>query len=167
MPPDAGAHGPMAIPGWFSAACETVEQTTGETIDRPLTWIRYSGHRAGTSKATGQADAAYWLASVVVAEHKRERRLAAERASRPAYGRQAPPEKPRPTQAELDRQRADLVARVRAVVQEHAPSSGEDAPGTRFESPGDPGSHQWGPGPSTGILARSLKGAKRPAGGDP
>lgn len=71
------------MPPWWLTACDVVEMASGIELNRPLSWLRYSGHRDANAKPMGQSDAQYWLTSVDVADARKERER--ERAAKDNY----------------------------------------------------------------------------------
>ncbi len=114
---------PTEIPIWFSAAIETVETQTGETLRPPDSWLRYSGHRAGKGVSMGQQDAVYWLTTVMVPESRKERRAESDKRERDAKWdrdrqrqRAGPEPPPKPTAAQSKAFAEQLVSRVRKAA---------------------------------------------------
>jgi len=77
--PDLGSQIASEAPAWFPTALDVIEMMTGEKLAAGEAWLRYSGHRANSSKVMGQADAQYWLTSVMVKENKAAREERAKR----------------------------------------------------------------------------------------
>ncbi len=77
---------PVVRPPWFDAACDTVEMQTGETLNRPVAWLGYYGHRASPESAKGmsQPDALYWLTKVDIRDARKDRQAAADKREREA-----------------------------------------------------------------------------------
>ncbi len=69
-------------PSWFATALDVIEMQTGERLAAGEAWLRYSGHRAGKRIEPTQADAQYWLTTVMVKEVKAAREEATRRGAR-------------------------------------------------------------------------------------
>jgi len=72
---DLGSGSPRRTdpPEWWTAACETVEMTTGVKLRAAEAWLRYAGHRRSNAKPMTHDDAVYWLTTVDVREARQER----------------------------------------------------------------------------------------------
>lgn len=60
-------------PTWWDDVLALVSVQIGIDLPRVESWIRYAGHRASKARPAERRDAAHWVTSVLVAEHRRDR----------------------------------------------------------------------------------------------
>ena len=113
------AADPGKPPEWFVTAIGVIAMTTGVELPAGEAWLRYDGHRDGKGLARTQADAQYWLTTVMVPEQREALRRAVRDRERDAKfkpgGRAAEPDRPPPPTPEQAKRFAEnLSARLLA-----------------------------------------------------